>query len=107
MQREEQEKANPSGEFVDESSNLLAEAPTLKRKAKKASIPNADYWGLICEVQEMVDVEMNSIDVSNSEEDNGVEKTRKQMDIQKDETCMVLLSGGTLDQVLNDVVEID
>jgi hypothetical protein len=29
----------------------------------------------------MVDVEMNSIDVSNSEEDNGVEKTRKQMDI--------------------------
>jgi hypothetical protein len=29
------------------------------------------------------------------------------MDIWKDETCMVLLYGGTLDQVLDDVVEID
>ncbi len=46
---------------------------------------------------------MNSIDVSNSEQDNGVEK----MDIWKDETCMVLLFGGTLDQVLDDVVEVD
>jgi hypothetical protein len=55
----------------------------------------------------MVDAEMNSIDVSNSEHDNGVEKTRKQMHIWKDETCMVLLSGGTLDQVLDDVVEVD
>jgi hypothetical protein len=45
--------------------------------------------------------------VSNIEEDNGVDETRKQMDIWKDETCMVLLYGGTLDQVLDDVVEID
>jgi hypothetical protein len=29
------------------------------------------------------------------------------MDIWKDETCMILLFGRTLDQVLNDVVEID
>jgi hypothetical protein len=29
------------------------------------------------------------------------------MDIWKDETYMVLLSGGTLDQVLDDVVDID
>jgi len=55
----------------------------------------------------MVDAEMNPIDVSNSEEDNGVGETRKQMDIWKDETYMVLLSGRTLDQVLDDVVEID
>jgi hypothetical protein len=55
----------------------------------------------------MVDAKMNSIDVSNNEEDNGVEETGKQMDIWKDETCMVLLSGGILDQVLNDVVEVD
>jgi hypothetical protein len=29
------------------------------------------------------------------------------MDIWKDQTCMVLLFGGTLDQVLDDVVEVD
>jgi hypothetical protein len=29
------------------------------------------------------------------------------MDIWKDEPCMTLLSGGTLDQVLNDVIEVD
>jgi len=29
------------------------------------------------------------------------------MDIWKDETCMVMLSGGTSDQVLDDAVEID
>jgi hypothetical protein len=29
----------------------------------------------------MVDAKMNSIDVSNNEEDNGVEETGKQMDI--------------------------
>jgi hypothetical protein len=107
LQREEQEEINPSGEFAEENSNLLAEAPTPKRKAKGASIPYDDYWGLICKAQEMVDADVNSIDVSNSEEDNGVEETGKQMDIWKDETCMVLLSGGTLDQVLNDVIEID
>jgi hypothetical protein len=55
----------------------------------------------------MVDAKMNPIDVSNSEEDNGVEETRKHMDIWKDETCMILLFGGTLDQVLDDVVEVD
>ncbi len=49
---------------------------------------------------------MNPIDLSNSEEDNGMEETGKHMDIWKDETYMVLLFGGTLDQVLNDV-EID
>ncbi len=41
---------------------------------------------------------MNSIDVNNIDEDNGVDKTRKQMDIWKDETCMVLLFRGTLNQ---------
>jgi hypothetical protein len=96
-----------SGEFVEENSNLFAEAPTPKRKAKRASILDTDYWGLICEAQEMVDAKMNPIDVSNSEEDNGVEETRKHMDIWKDETCMILLFGGTLDQVLDDVVEVD
>ncbi len=50
---------------------------------------------------------MNSMDVSNSEKDNGVEETRKHMDIWKDETCMVMLSKGTLNQVLNDAIEID
>ncbi len=29
------------------------------------------------------------------------------MDIWKDETCMILLFGGTLDQVLDDAVEVD
>ncbi len=91
----------------EENSNLFAKAPTPKKKAKGASITNVDYWRLVCEVQEMVDAKMNSIDVNNSEEDNGVEETKKQMDIWKDETCIVLLFGGTLDQVLDDVVEID
>ncbi|CAM6027001.1 unnamed protein product [Sphagnum balticum] len=72
-----------------------------------ASMTDADYWGLVCEAQEMVDAELNSIDVSNSEEDNGLDETRKQMDIWKDATCMVLLSGRTLDQLLDDAIEID
>jgi hypothetical protein len=55
----------------------------------------------------MVDVEINPIDVSNSEEDNEIEEIEKQMDIWKDETCMVLLSGGIMDQVLDDVIEVD
>ncbi len=55
----------------------------------------------------MVDVELNPIDVSNSEKDNGAKETGKHMDIWKDQTCMVLLFGGTLDQVLDDVVEVD
>ncbi len=96
-----------SGEFVEENPNLSAKAPIPKRRAKGASITNANYWGLVCEAQEMLDAEMNSIDVSNSEYDNGVDETGKQMDIWKDETCMVLLSGGTLDQVLDDTVEIN
>jgi hypothetical protein len=29
------------------------------------------------------------------------------MDIWKDENCMVLLSGGTLDQVLDDAIKVD
>jgi hypothetical protein len=29
------------------------------------------------------------------------------MDIWKDETCMVMLSVGTMDQVLGDVIEVD
>jgi hypothetical protein len=29
------------------------------------------------------------------------------MDIWNNETCMVLLSRGTMDQMLNDVVEVD
>jgi hypothetical protein len=81
MQREEHEEINPYGECVEENSNLLTEAPTSKRKAKGASILDVDYWGLICEVQEMVDADLNSIDVSNNEKDNGVEKTEKHMDI--------------------------
>ncbi len=95
-----------SGEFNEENSNLLVKAPFPKRRAKWVSMTNVDYWGLVCEAQKMVDAEINSIDVSNSEEDNGVDETRKQMDIWKDETCMVLLFGGILDQVLDDVVEI-
>ncbi len=42
-----------------------------------ASIPDIDYWGLIYEAHEMVDAEMNPIDVSNNEEDNGVEERGK------------------------------
>jgi len=36
-------------------------APTPKRKTKRASILDVNYWGLICKAQEMVDAEMNSI----------------------------------------------
>jgi hypothetical protein len=86
---------------------FLAKVLVPKRKAKRASILDTDYWGLICKAQEMVDAELNPIDVSNSEEDNGVKGTGKHMDIWKDQTCMVLLSRGTLDQVLDDVVEVD
>ncbi|CAM6020256.1 unnamed protein product [Sphagnum balticum] len=56
---------------------------------------------------EMVDAEINPIDVSNSEEDNEVGETGKQMDIWKDETYMVLLSRGIMDQVLDDAIEVD
>jgi hypothetical protein len=40
----------------------------------------------------MVDVEINPIDVSSSEEDIEIKEIGKQMDISKDETCMILLS---------------
>jgi hypothetical protein len=36
-----------------------------------------DYWGLICEAQEMVDVEINPIDESSNEEDIEIEETGK------------------------------
>jgi hypothetical protein len=55
----------------------------------------------------MVDVEINPIDVSSSEEDIEIEEIGKHMDIWKDETCMTLLSRGTLDQVLDDVIKVD
>ncbi len=105
--KEGEEEVNLFGEFAKENSNLLAEAPFPKRRAKGVSMTNADYWGLVCETQEIMDAEMNSIDVSNSEEDNGGDEIGKHMDIWKDETCMVLLSRRTLDQMLDDVVEID
>jgi hypothetical protein len=107
MQKEDMKKLICLGNLLKKNSNLSAEAPILKRKAKGASITDANYWGLVCEAQEMVDAKLNSIDVSNSEKDYRVEETRKQMDIWKDETCMVLLSGRTLNQVLDDAVEID
>jgi hypothetical protein len=72
-----QEGVNLSGEFAKKNSNLLAEALIPKRRAKGASIIDVDYWGLFCKAQEMVDAEMNSIDVSNIEEDNGVDKIGK------------------------------
>jgi hypothetical protein len=55
----------------------------------------------------MVDVEINPIDESSSEEDIEIEETRKQMDIRKDETSMTLLFRNTLDQVLADAIEVD
>ncbi len=75
-QKEEQEEINLSGGFVKENFNLLVEVPAPKRNAKRASILDTNYWRLICEAQEMVDAKMNPIDVSNSEKDNGVEKTK-------------------------------
>ncbi len=81
MQRGEHEKINPFGEFAKENSNLLVEVLAPKRKAKRALIPDTNYWGLICDVQEMVDTEINPTDISNNEEDNDVEDIRKQMDI--------------------------
>jgi hypothetical protein len=77
MQKEGHEKVNLFGEFAEENSSLLVKVPILKRRAKEASITNVKYWGLVCEAQEMVDAKMNSIDVSNIEEDNGVDETRK------------------------------
>jgi hypothetical protein len=62
---------------------------------------------MIYEAHVMVDAEVNPIDVSSNEEDMEIEEIRKQMDIWKDETCMTLLSGSTLDQVLDDAIEVD
>jgi len=56
MQKEDKEEINQSGEFAKKNSNLLAKVPALKRKAKRYSIPDTNYWGLICELHEMVDV---------------------------------------------------
>jgi hypothetical protein len=53
----------------------------------------------------MVDVEINPIDLSNSEEDIEIDKIEKQMDIWKDETCMTLLFGSILDQLLDDATK--
>ncbi len=54
-----------------------------------------------------MDAEINPIDVSNSEEDIEIREMGKHMDIWNDETCMILLLGGTLDQVLDDAIEVD
>jgi len=45
--------------------------------------------------------------VSSSENDIEIEEIIKQMDIWKDETSMIMLFGGTLDQVLDDVIKVD
>jgi hypothetical protein len=55
----------------------------------------------------MVDVEINPIDVSSSEEDIEIEEIGKHMDIWKDETWMILLFGSILNQVLDDAIEVD
>jgi hypothetical protein len=55
----------------------------------------------------MMDVEINPIYVSNNEEDIEIGDMEKHIDIWKDETCMILLFGSTLDQVLDDVIEVD
>ncbi len=47
-QREEQEEINPSEEFAKENSKILAKVLDPKRKAKRASVLDIDYWGLIC-----------------------------------------------------------
>ncbi len=94
-------------EFVEENFNILAEVLAPKRKASRISTPDTNYWGLIYEAQAMVDAEINPIDVTSSEEDIEIEETRKHMDIWKDKTCMTLLSGSILDQVLDDATEVD
>ncbi len=48
----------------------------------------------------MVDAKINPINVSNREENIEIEETRKEMDIQKDETNM-------MDQVLDDAIKVD
>jgi hypothetical protein len=75
MQREEQEKINYFGEFVEENSNFLVEVSTPKRKANRILAPKNDYWGLICEAQAMVDAKINPIDVSSNEEDIEIKET--------------------------------
>ncbi len=107
MQREKHDEINQFGEFVEENSNVLVEVLARKKKASRISAPYIDYWGMIYEAHVMVDAEVNPIDVSSNEEDMEIEEIRKQMDIWKDETCMTLLSGSTLDQVLDDAIEVD
>jgi hypothetical protein len=55
----------------------------------------------------MVDVEINPIDVSNNEKDIEIEEIGKHLDIWKDETCMTLLFGSILDQVLDGAIEVE
>ncbi len=45
--------------------------------------------------------------MSSSENDIEIEEIIKQMDIWKDETSMIMLFGGTLDQVLDDAIKVD
>jgi hypothetical protein len=47
------EEINPFGEFAKENSNLSTELRAQKKKG--ASIPDTNYWGLICKAQKMVD----------------------------------------------------
>ncbi len=107
MHRGEQEEINQFGEFAEQNSNLLTKVPAPKRKASRISALDTSYWGLICEAQEMVNVEINPIDVNNNEEGIEIDEIRRQMDIWKDETSMILLFRGTLDQMLTNAIEVD
>jgi len=107
MENEKYEEINQCGEFAKENSNILAKVFAPKRKANRISTPDTDYWGLICEAQVMVDVKINPIDVNSSEEDIEIKETGKRIDIWKDETCMTLLFGSILDQVLDDATKVD
>jgi hypothetical protein len=79
--RGEHEKINQSGEFAIRNLNLLVGVPASKRKANRILEPYINYWGLICEAQEMVDAKINPIDVSSNEEDIEIKEIGKQMDI--------------------------
>ncbi len=54
-----------------------------------------------------MDAEINPIDVSSNEKEIEIKEIGKQMDIWKDETCMILLSRHILDQMLDDAIEVD
>jgi hypothetical protein len=59
----------------------LAEVLTPKKEVNRASTLDTDYWGLICEAQEMMDAKIKPIDVSSNKKDNEVKEIGKQMDI--------------------------